>query len=488
MTWSIVLLVPVVLALDGVQLNDDVIGYLGVPYAQPPVGALRFQNAIPVSLADQKFDSKQAVCLEWPYAEGSEDCLYMNIYKDSGAESKLPALVYVTNQMLSDDKIAAIVSNGLSLVVVSARTGLLGSLDGQDYGTSDVQAAVEFLKRNEEVFGVGDVTIWCEEEAAEICDAALASLEGKVTRAILVNGNQMTRTIGRDKFSTIAARKMFGALGDLDHLRQVPLGELLAAAAHVQTLFFPFGSPFRIRMDKEIPKSHVPTIYGVHRTASRGYATDANFTSDFTDETFEQFLASLIPDSLYRNGPLIRRLVSHEYIRSKLPLINPYSIYEQLNKILLDRDFFAPTWSLAQYLKKNTNVWVLEYGIDTPPKNCLQDGGWDDIQPFCDRLLAYYSRFARLGRPAEDSCNQKNPSWPAIGASKRDYFIRLMADGVPDWNFDFHTASLEFWAKLLPQLEKLTVDGTGTLETKKTDLWQILDFQEPDNEQLRTEL
>jgi carboxylesterase type B len=73
--------------------------FLGIPYAQPPVGKLRLQHAVPlnVSFGTLYANSFGPAC----YGEGnpnpSEDCLTLNIWRPintSVKADKLPVLVW----------------------------------------------------------------------------------------------------------------------------------------------------------------------------------------------------------------------------------------------------------------------------------------------------------------------------------------------------------------------------------------------------------
>ena len=68
------------------NINKNVLTWLGVPYAQPPIGNLRFKNPVPV----QSWRNRRGGTA-WSYActqmdnsgvskYSSEDCLYLNIF------------------------------------------------------------------------------------------------------------------------------------------------------------------------------------------------------------------------------------------------------------------------------------------------------------------------------------------------------------------------------------------------------------------------
>lgn len=98
---------PTVLVRNGTISGLHSTGYnqdffLGVPYAQPPVGPLRFANPAPLNSSFSTYDatkySKECVGYgsdQWNY-ETSEDCLYLNIIRPSGYEhEKLPVIFWI---------------------------------------------------------------------------------------------------------------------------------------------------------------------------------------------------------------------------------------------------------------------------------------------------------------------------------------------------------------------------------------------------------
>jgi carboxylesterase type B len=91
--------------LEGVhstQYNQDF--FLGIPFAQPPVGPLRFrapQSLNTTFAAPLPVKEYSAACVgygsdDWPYAALSEDCLYLNVIRPAGYEDvSLPVAFWI---------------------------------------------------------------------------------------------------------------------------------------------------------------------------------------------------------------------------------------------------------------------------------------------------------------------------------------------------------------------------------------------------------
>ncbi|KAI9460673.1 Alpha/Beta hydrolase protein [Boletus coccyginus] len=89
----------------GNQSYPDTVAYLGVPYAEPPVGDLRFRAAVPLNTARVTEEAGGQIINTTYYPEfsgdaggaGSEDCLKANIYApyDAKEGDNLPVLFYI---------------------------------------------------------------------------------------------------------------------------------------------------------------------------------------------------------------------------------------------------------------------------------------------------------------------------------------------------------------------------------------------------------
>ena len=173
---------PTISTTDGpVQgfVKNGVNTYLGIPYAAPPVGALRWMPPAPAAhhalLDATEFANTCPQVTELGAFAGpssvTEDCLYLNVFTTGG--SNKPVLVWIhgggnidgeTNDY-DASKLATGGPNGSPTVVVTVnyRLGLFGLISEShlnaeghlwgNYGILDQQAAMRWVKANIAAFG-----------------------------------------------------------------------------------------------------------------------------------------------------------------------------------------------------------------------------------------------------------------------------------------------------------------------------------------------
>lgn len=183
--------------IDGVHI------FRGVPYAEPPVGELRFRPAGKkkpwIGVRDARSFADSPVQTGEPGVKHSEDCLYLNLWTPTpgGVQGKGPWPVFVwihgggfTNGHAFEATYdgSQFAHEGVVLVTVGYRLGVFGFLNwepllGAAYeGTannalSDLVAALEWLQRNISVFG-GDparITVGGESAGAKLTDILLGT-------------------------------------------------------------------------------------------------------------------------------------------------------------------------------------------------------------------------------------------------------------------------------------------------------------------------
>ncbi|MDR2303287.1 MAG: carboxylesterase family protein [Treponema sp.] len=254
-------------ALRGVQK----IGYSvfrGIPYAEAPVGSLRWKKPLPPKRQEGLRDAR--VFPNQPLQEGnlppsfywkeffadedyfpakSEDCLYLNVWTPAEkSDEKLPVAFWIhggafingfSSEMEFDG--AAFAARGVILVTVEYRLGAMGFLahpwlsaeegGSGNYGLYDCIAALDWVQENIAAFGgdPGRVTAFGQSAGAMIVQALVSSAltQGKIHRAIIQSGGGYRSFFNRyrrlaDMEQTGAAFvNSFGA-GSLGELRKIP--------------------------------------------------------------------------------------------------------------------------------------------------------------------------------------------------------------------------------------------------------------------------
>lgn len=209
-------------------VRNGVSVFLGIPYAAPPTGALRWQSpqapaAWTQTLKANKFGNTCPQITELGVFAGpvslTEDCLYLNVFTPgAGAASKakkLPVLVWIHGGGLFDGESndydpTALVKGGPAgptvVVTVNYRLGLLGYLghpaldaEGHDfgnYGLMDQLAALHWVQRNIAAFGgdPGNVTVGGQSAGSTSTAALVISPAGAglFHRAIFESGPLLT--------------------------------------------------------------------------------------------------------------------------------------------------------------------------------------------------------------------------------------------------------------------------------------------------------
>ncbi|MFJ7215712.1 carboxylesterase/lipase family protein [Amycolatopsis sp. NPDC098790] len=193
-------------ALRGVE-RDGVRAFLGVPYAEPPVGELRFRAPRPVrpwsgvrEATDWAPRAPQPALTGRGFT-GDEDCLYLNVYAPA-APGSYPVLVWIHGGggvMGAPHQFdaSAYARAGVVVVTVAYRLGVLGMLHLPGVADSnpslrDQVAALEWVRDNAGAFGgdPGRVTLAGQSNGGRTVGTLLAvpATRGLVHQAIVQSG------------------------------------------------------------------------------------------------------------------------------------------------------------------------------------------------------------------------------------------------------------------------------------------------------------
>ncbi len=198
-------------ALQGVA-DGDVVRFRGVPYAQPPVGELRWAPPVPVTpwSAVRAADRSGPPCAQsapppaGPQVE--EDCLHLDVTVPARpAAVPRPVMVWLhgggfsTGAGSDHDPRRLAAQGDVVVVTVDFRLGtfgylaLPGMIDPGSYGLQDQQAALAWVRRNAAAFG-GDpanITLFGQSGGAVAVCGQLTSpaARGLFDKAILQSGS-----------------------------------------------------------------------------------------------------------------------------------------------------------------------------------------------------------------------------------------------------------------------------------------------------------
>lgn len=256
-----------------VDSDTGVKAFLGIPFAEPPVGALRWAAPQPIAQKQRRRDvtSFAPACMQKPrilewyrdYAEifgapresyapltVDEDCLYLNVWTpDVKPNTPMPVMVYVhggSNNSGWSYEIPYhgqfLARQGVVVVTIAYRLGVFGFLSHPDlggeavanFGLWDQVAALQWVERNIAAFG-GDperVMVFGESAGAEDILALLFArpAAGLIDRAALHSTagfglTQPTLDDERQRGAGLAAA--LGIPNSIQALRDVPADRLL---------------------------------------------------------------------------------------------------------------------------------------------------------------------------------------------------------------------------------------------------------------------
>jgi para-nitrobenzyl esterase len=373
--------------------------FLGIPYAAPPVGDLRWRAPEPHARWLAPRDASQfgphcpQVATPFGVASTTEDCLYLNVYTPRDFEPWHPVMVYIHGGAFvtgeSDDYgPRKLVDKGVVVVTINYRLGSLGffadstltaeSPEGTsgNYGLMDQQAALRWVRRNIAAFGgnPNDVTIFGESAGGASVHVHLASPKsrGLFQRAIAESGAYTVTqpTLAQAEAEGAAFAAAVGCPGqDAACLRAVPVATLLANQSPSPTAYLPnvdgtiltqsIGAAFATGQF-----NRVPVIEGSNHDEFRlfvAYLFELPF-GPITPAQYPFYVAAVLGNV----PPQVVALVLAEY-----PLSNYPSPALALGAVGTDAAFSCNTLALQNSLSQYVPTWAYEFNDPNAPQRFL---------------------------------------------------------------------------------------------------------------------
>lgn len=239
-------------ALRG-EVIEGVRVFRGVPFAEAPVGKLRFRPPVKVKAwgAERNATTFAKAAMQDGDKEfaQSEDCLYLNVWTPENAVG-LPVFVWIHGGGFTGGESFAplfdgteFAKSGVIVVTVAYRLGVLGFMDmgpllGAEYAGSgnnalrDLICSLEWVQENISAFG-GDakrVTVGGESAGAKLTDILMGVPEAQGLFAQMISESGGAERVLR-KASAEAVAKGFGEVWgkDVAGLKTAPAEELIAA-------------------------------------------------------------------------------------------------------------------------------------------------------------------------------------------------------------------------------------------------------------------
>lgn len=442
--------------------RDGVTAWLGLPYAAPPVGQLRWKAPAPVA-AWQGVRPATAFAPACPQTgvsmpgeappATSEDCLYLNVWSPTDrSDEPLPVVVWIHGGGWTNGATAMPLYSGANLarrgvvfVSVAYRLGPLGFLahpelsaeagSSGNYALMDQIAALRWVQANIAAFG-GDpkrVTIAGQSAGGMAVSLLMASPEaqGLFSGAIAQSGGVFeplqlapNYQLANAEKDGVAYATSVGA-STLADLRALPADKLLSGKAGnishpvIESRFLPL-SPYEAYVAGKV--APVPLLAGANAEEGRSLAdtsrvTAANYADDLK-RVWGDLPAPLVtayPFTTDAEAKAARTSFERDlrfgwdmwaWTRLQAKAGGKAFYYRFDHAPPFPAGSVREHWGAAHFAE----LWYMFDNL------APEDGAWTDADhALADRMAGYWVNFARTGDPNGPGL----PPWPAFGVGEQ---------------------------------------------------------------------
>ncbi|WP_290053991.1 carboxylesterase/lipase family protein [Amycolatopsis solani] len=421
-------------ALRGTE-HDGVRTFLGVPYAEPPVGELRFRAPRPARpWSGERDATKWAARAPQPELTGrgftgDEDCLYVNVYAPA-APGSYPVLVWIHGGggvMGAPHQFdaSAYARAGVVVVTVAYRLGVLGMLHlpgvaDSNLSLRDQVAALEWVRGDIAAFGgdPGRVTLAGQSNGGRTVGTLLAvpATRGLVHRAIVQSGTGVGSVVHTPAEGAAIASAVLAELdaapGDLATL---PVTRILEAQQRVSAVS---GTKVTYRVvvgDELLPERPLDAVREVPLLIGT--------TAD--EEDLFSWLQSGGAKLLGVGSTMLDAPSAEKAVEAYAELLPDWPAEQVRNRALTAGDWWIPA---IRFAEKQRDAWM--YRLDwriAPRGRGLGAPHGLDLPLVFDDIRNRNWRFLFAGRafPAE--------RMQAMATGMFTAWVRFIATGDPGW-------------------------------------------------------
>jgi para-nitrobenzyl esterase len=461
--------------------DDSVRIFRGVPYAQPPIGPLRWKPPLPLARWKGVRDATEfgAACYQLPprlssiYAGKpmplSEDCLTLNVWSPANAKNA-PVFFWIYGGSLQsgasrdpmyDGKRLA--ERGVVVVSINYRLGVLGWLAHPElsaesaqrisgnYGLLDQIRALTWVKENVAAFG-GDpanVTVAGESAGALSVMYLMASplARGLFAKAILESAYMISTPALKTAVHGAPSAEQAGVTlmhqlkaADLAAMRAIPGEQITAAASgfgygpwgavdgHVLpdqlVNVFDQGKQARVPLlagfnSGEI-RSLTPLAPPVPASAAAYESTIRERYGDLADAFLELYPSDNLKESIFATTrDALYGWTAERLVRKQAALGIPSYLY------LWDHGYPAAETAGLHAFHASELPYVFDTFDGTPPL-WPKNAHTPEEDALARAIGDYWTSFARTGRPTATNA----PAWPAYAPDAR--YMRFAATPTPE--------------------------------------------------------
>lgn len=490
-------------------LDEGVEHYLGVPYAQPPLGDLRWRPPQPAKPWEGilEVQDNPPACLQFiPLKKslvGNEDCLYLNVWVPAQRpEQPLPVMVWLHGGgfilgkgSFSDHDGRELAAQGKVIVVsVDYRLGVFGFMahpalntevaghpGSGNYGIEDQTAALRWVQDNISAFG-GDpnkVTVFGQSAGAISVCAQLASplARGLFQRAVIQSGPCANPLPDLAAASALGSQVAAG-LGcdqtpdELACMRAQPAQDVADVLPPDPTLGFNESStlwwpvldghvlPLQFMDAFESGRfNQVPVINGTTRDEATLliWMSHNLWFKPLQAEQYPQRLDFLLDD------PALARVVEQRY-----PLENYASPFDALVAAFSDGFFKCQARWQSQAMSKYVPIWTYQFDYDQAPFLIP----WADLKAFHAAEIQFV-----FGRPMRIPRGSFNDQESQLADSMQGYWVQFAGSGDPNGGGQlFWPAYDNSDQTMLFNLENSVSGGVGVQACR---FWEGLNYLRP---------
>jgi para-nitrobenzyl esterase len=476
---------PLVVATAGGTVRGQAVAaadeFLGIPYAAPPAGALRWQPPRPpapwhgIRPATSYAPHCPQPSSTFGQASTSEDCLYLNVFTPAASKARnLPVMVWVHGGSLltgesNDYNPAELVRHGVVVVTINYRLGALGFLadaalasrrggPSGNYGLMDQQAALRWVQRNIRGFGgdPGDVTLFGESAGglSTLAQVASPGARGLFQRAIVESGTyQLTQqplaaaeAAGQAFAAKAGCASTASATNTAACLRGLPVSTILANEDQVGYTPDVDGAVLTQSIKTALSRgqfNRVPVVIGTNHDEYRLFVAVYQFLGQrVTAANYQSMIASTLGVSAAIAGK-----IAAQYPLSRYP-----SPPVALGAVGTDAIFACHALTADESLARYVPTYAYEFNDENAPELFLPAVGFPYGAAHASELPYLFSQ-TTISRPIGLSAAQQQ-----LAAAMKQDWTNLAKTGVPAAGWPKFTSASQQMLSLVPPIPQVETD------------------------------